>query len=158
MRGNPLWQLILVTVAFVGLGLPVWRLTRPAQAAAVQGRADGTAKEDVYAPAVNMVTLEVEADFAPVPTEWALSYLGEVVLKGKGEAKATASWKTALPAEGADLVLHAAWPTAAGTGMAAARVTVRWPDGREVEKSFWSPSGEVLDTVFTVVNGGSNGQ
>ena len=154
MRGNPVWQLLMAVVAFGAMGWPVWRLTRPAEAAPVIA-VSGTGGDGGEATkAAGSVTLGVAADFAPAAAEFALSYLGSPVLQGKAQGSATAEWKVAFPADGADLVLHVAWPTGATAegkaGAAAARVTVRFPDGRQVEKSFWSADGSPLDTVLSV--------
>ncbi len=46
------------------------------------------------------------------------------------------------------------WPVLAGSnvgpGPAAAKVTVRFPDGRSVEKSFWADANGALTDVFTL--------
>ncbi len=147
MRGNPLWQLALVLVAFIVMALPVWRLTRPAQAMVTD-----TVQTVEPADKAKPVTLETTAEFVPTPTEFSVTCLGQPVLRGSGQASISATWKTLFPAEGIDLVLHAVWPEAAG-GQTAARLRVRLPDGREVEKSFWTQTGGVLDAVFTVPGG-----
>ena len=126
MRGNPLGQLILIVVAFALLGVPVWRLTRTAEAVPVS--ASRLAGEGVQAPApanaaAGPVAVTIETDFAPTPTEFSVSYLGDAILRGQGQTTASGPWKVALPAEGADLVLHVVWPSGGATG--AARVTVR---------------------------------
>ena len=149
-------QLVLIVVVFALLSVPVRRLTREAEAAPAS--ATGLAGEGVQAPAsastaAGPVTLTVGADFAPAPTEFSVSYLGDTILQGQGQASASGPWKVALPAEGADLVLHAAWPTGGG-GSGAARVTVRSPDGKTVERNFWSPGAANLDTVLTVPGSG----
>ena len=149
-----MWQLALVIAAFLVMALPVWRLTRPAQAAAVaSGLAGNGVDASASAKTAGLVTLDVSAEFAPAPKEFALSYLSEAVLQGKLQTSAQAQWKVPLPPEGADLVLHAVWTAPAGEdkkGNAAAKMKVRFPDGREVEKSFWATEGATLDTVLTV--------
>jgi hypothetical protein len=46
-------------------------------------------------------------------------------------------------------VLEARWPAASGE-TAAARVTIRFPDGRQAEKSVWTARGEPLTEIITV--------
>ena len=154
MRGSPLWQLLAVLVAFLAMGLPVWRLTRPAEAAPVDVTAGSKERSEQHAQAAAALTMDVAASFAPVPTEFSLSYLGTPVLQGKAEAKATGGVKTPIPAEGVDLVLHVVWTTGGeqtvAPGPAAARVVIQLSDGRQVEKSFWSEDGSPLDTVLSV--------
>ena len=154
MRGSPFWQVLAVVIAFAAMALPVWRLTRPAEAAPVDAAAGLRERAGQREKAVAPLTMDVEADFAPAPTEFSLSYLGTPVLQGKALATAKAQTNAAVPADGADLVLRVVWPAGAdqtgGGAPAAARVVVSLSDGRQVEKSFWSGDGATLDTVLSV--------
>ena len=59
-----------------------------------------------------------------------------------------------MPPDGADLVVQAHWPVAAGadagTTPAAAKLTVRFPDGRTAEKSFWADANGTLTDMLTL--------
>lgn len=142
MRGQPLVQLLLVVLAFLGLGWPVRRLTLPA-------RADdpllAAASEVLSGPAE--IELTLSASFAPAPAEFHLAALGRDLLTGQGpQGEWTGTWKTALPAEGADLSLRAVWPAAESP--AAARVVVRFPDDRPpVERTFWVSRGPMTELL-----------
>ena len=153
MRGSPFLQAICMIAAFLVAAVPVYRLTRPASASAaeVSGR---TEVPDATAAAVP-VPLEVAVEFAPSPEDFQLKNLDQTVLAGRGpQARFQARWNTAVPPEGVDLVIRAHWPAlAAGAGPAgpaAARVTLRFPDGHQAEKSFWAAGDGTLTEVFTV--------
>ena len=154
MRGNPLWQLLAVAAAFVLMGLPVWKLTRPAQAAPMTDSATGGTAVPGSSKPIRPVTMTAEANFAPAPTEFTLSYLDKPILQGKAQSVVSTKVTTPVPTDGADLVLHAIWPSNTGTNggdmPVAARVVIRLSDGRQVEKSFWSKSGVPLDAVLSV--------
>ncbi len=141
MRGSPLLQLVLTLLAFAAAGLPVWRLTRPATAAAA---AMSTADES--APAKS-VALNIAVTFAPAPADFAVRSLGQTLLAGH-EAQAAGAWIATIPKEGADLVLEAHWKDAPGP--AAAQLTVQFPDGRQAQKTFWAPKGDAVADVLTV--------
>ena len=149
MRGSPLLQAILVIVAFALAGVPVWRLTLPA---ATVGAPMGTGPS--IDPVLSHVTLlDMEAVFAPAPVDFQVSYLDATVFDGQGpQTQFTTRWKAFLKSEGADLVVRARWPVPAAGGAppAAMRVTVNFPDGRTVEKSFWAAANGTLADVFTV--------
>ena len=150
MRGQPFLQLLLVIVAFIVAGWLVWRLTRPAAAAATSAVADAAASD---APGPAEVELTVIADFVPAPEEVHLQFLGRDLLTGRapGGGEWTGTWKTALPAEGADLALRARWPATDNAAPGAARVVVRFPDDRPpVERTFWAPHGGSLTELVTV--------
>ena len=49
-----------------------------------------------------------------------------------------------------DLVVQAHWPAPVSGTAAATRITVRFPDGRQVEKSFWAASDGTLAEVLTI--------
>ena len=93
-------------------------------------------------------TLVVEAVFAPPPRDFQIKCLDQTVLEGRGAASSFKTrWSTSIPAEGVDLVVRANWNSPA---TAAARVTVRWADGRTLDKSFWADADGSLADVFTV--------
>ncbi len=149
VRGSPFLQAMVIVAVFLLAGVPVFRLTRPAAAAVpVAGTVSSTDKSADAKP----VPLDVEATFAPAPTDFQLKYLDQAVCEGHGpQARFSARWTAAIPPEGADLVIQARWPAAAsGASPAAARVTVRFPDGRQVEKSFWAAADGSLADVFAV--------
>lgn len=134
-------------VIFAVAGVPVWRLTRPAAAAAMPALAEPAAAPSETLP------LEVEADFAPAPARFEIKNLGQPVLAGSGpQARFTGRWAGAVPAEGVDLIFQAQWP--ASETPKAARLAVRFPDGRRVEKSFWAGAGGSLEEAFTLPGAG----
>ena len=143
MRGHPLLQLLLICCLFAAAGFPVWRLTRPASAAAPTPPPAATA-----APA-GETPLGVRVTFAPAPTDFRLSYLGKAVLEGRGpQAEFQGTWRAALPPEGADLAVEARFP--AGAGPAAVRVQCRFPDGHATERTVWADAGQPLVELVTV--------
>ncbi len=159
MRGTPYFQAIFMVAVFLLAGLPVYRLTRPAAPVAVTNANGGEDAPTDNAEA-KLAPLEVEAVFAPAPTDFQIQNLDHAVLAGRGpQARFAGRWTTAVPSEGVDLVIHAHWsPSTAGSGNAAdpaanpaaAQVIVRFPDGRKAEKSFWADANGTLDDVLTV--------
>ena len=142
MRGRPFVQFLLVFLAFVMLGVPVWRLTRPTALTAADLPPP---PEALLRPAE--VELTLTASFAPAPEEFHLQSLGHDLLTGRGpQAEWTDTWKTSLPPEGADLSLQARWPTT--DAPAAVRVVIRFPDDRPpMEKMFWASHGNLTELV-----------
>ncbi len=141
-----------MVVAFVLAGVPVYRLTHPAViSTAVYATAAGT-PTPTATPAT--APLDVEAIFAPPPTDFQITNLGQTVLAGRGpQARFQARWATTVPPEGVDLVIEAHWTTSAPDASplnAAARVSVRFGDGRQVEQSVWANADGTLKQVFTV--------
>ncbi len=146
MRGNPFLQTILIVAVFLLAGIPVYRLTRPAEAAASIGSPTPTPVDD-HSPA-NPASLEVEVVSAPAPTDFQITNLGQPVIAGRGpQARFAGRWNGTVPPEGVELVVRAHWPTA---GPGAMRVTIRFPGGRTVEKTFWADAGGALEDVFSV--------
>lgn len=128
-------------VVFAVAGVPVWRLTRPAAAA--------TAQAHPAAAPLQALPLQVEADFAPAPDRFTIKNLDQPVLAGGGpQSRFAGRWAGAVPAEGVDLILQAHWP--ASETPKAARVVVRFPDGRRVEKSFWTSGDGSIEEAFTL--------
>ena len=154
MRGQPFLQLLLVVVAFAVVGWPVWRLTRPV-ATAANNAASVALTPDARKEGLAEIELTVTADFVPAPEEVHLQFLGRDLLTGRGpRGEWTGTWKTVLPAEGADLALRARWPAGAADNAAptaAAHVVVRFPDDRPpVERTFWAPHGGSLTELVVV--------
>ena len=153
MRGSPFLQLVLITVVFALTGMPVWQLTHPVAAAT---EVIIPAPLAVETGSAKPVSIDVEVIFAPAPMDFQIRCLDQTVLEGHGpQARFSIRWTTVMPAEGDDLVLQAHWPpvttgeTSAGAPCAA-RLTVRFADGRQVEKSFWAGPGGTLAEVLTV--------
>ncbi len=155
MRGYPLLQLLLVGCLFAAAGLPVWRLTRsaPDDAPPAQGTVADVSPTPTPVQA-GETALEVRVSFAPAPTDSRLSYLGRVVLEGRGpQADFTGKTSVTLSKEGADFALEAHWPAAspdAATTPAAARVIFRFPDDHTVERTVWSDTGGSMVELVTV--------
>ena len=148
---------MVIVVALAGV--PVWRLTRPA--AADTPLAPVVASPPANTAAAKAAPLDVEAVFAPAPVDFQIKNLGQTVLAGRGtQTRFTARWAASIPPDGVDLVVQAHWPALAagtdtasaptGAGPAATRITVRFPDGREVEKSFWAAANGTLTDVLTL--------
>ena len=142
-----------MVVAFVLAGVPVFRLTRPATTHAA---VDQTTASVPATPAATPTPapLDVEAIFAPPPTDFQVTNLGQTILAGRGpQARFQARWTTTVPPEGVDLVIEAHWPTPppdAPPTNAAARISVRFADGRQVDQSVWANADGTLKQVFTV--------
>ncbi len=139
MRGRPWLRLLLVVLAFAALAVPVWRLTRPVRPRS--GDSGGGSTGDAPAqPPMQATECVVTAEFAPPPREFQVQHLGRTLLEGHGpQARFTGAWRVALPKEGADLALQVTWP-GDGSAAGAVRLRVAFPDGRTVEKTFWTPS------------------
>ena len=148
-------QLVLVVFAVFLAGVPVYRLTRPAVTVGTSASM-ATPSADVAPDATTRVApLDVEAVFAPAPADFQIKNLDQTVLAGRGpKARFTARWAGSVPPDGVDLVVQAHWPVSAaadaGTGPAAAKITVRFPDGRQTEKSFWADAHGTLTDVLTL--------
>ncbi len=144
MRGYPLLQLLLVGCLFAAVGFPVWKVTHPA---ALADAPPARETSDAALPAGT--TLDVRMSFAPAPAGFRLSYLGRVVLEGRGpQADFQGQTTVTLPKEGGDFALEAHW--AATATPSAARVTFRFSDGHTVERSVWSDAGGSVVELVTV--------
>ena len=133
MLGSPLFRAVLAFVALAALGWPVWRLTH-ATASAPQA--------EIAAP-VKAAHLTITFTLAPRGVK--VRHLGKEIWSvanppGAIEHDLALPW----PKEGVDLQFQIDWP--ADAPLAAARVRVTDPDGREHEKSIFSkgPADEVL--------------
>lgn len=124
---------------FLGLGVPVWRLTRPASAVIVtESTSDATPTP--------ILPLVIEVTFAgSPPTGFQIKQIDQVLLQGAGpELSFHGQWAARLPKEGVDLTFEANWtPDAPQT---AARLSVSFPDGQKIEKTFWT-RGSLLEIV-----------
>ena len=155
MRGFPFLQWVLVMAAVILAGVPVYRLTRPAVPMAAPAPVDTPSVQVTPGTAVQAAPLDVEAVFAPAPTDFQIKNLGRTVLDGRGpKTRFAARWAASVPPDGADLVVQARWPASNGAdanaGPAAAKFTVHFPDGRTVEKSFWADANGTLTDVLTL--------
>ena len=147
-----------MVAVFLLAGLPIYRLTLPAAADAAPS--PGTAETAADGAGAKPAPLDVAAVFAPAPADFQIRNLDRTVLAGRGpQARFATRWSAAVPPEGVDLVVEAHWSAAAGgdapaavpgANPAAVRVTVRFADGRQVEKSFWAADSGALSDVFTV--------
>ena len=127
MEGRPWLRILLVVAGFSLAGWPVWGVTRhvslapPARPAA----------------AVSAQPLRVRVTFASPPDSFDLDYLGAPLLAGHApEREFSADWKVAIPKEGVELFLGAAWPP--GTTATAVRVTVTREGNPLAEQTFWA--------------------
>ena len=136
-------------------GVPVYQLTRPAVAKVAPVSVTMPPVETSPDVVTQAAPLNVEAVFAPPPTDFQIKNLDQTVLAGRGpKGRFTARWAENVPPDGVDLVVLAHWPVSTGAGAgaepAAAKFTVRFPDGRTVEKSFWADANGALTDVFTL--------
>ena len=133
MLGSPLFRAVLAFVALAALGWPVWRLTH--------GYASAPAAE--VATAVK--TAHVTIAFTLPPRGVKLRHLGrEIWSEANPPGEVGHDLALPWPKEGVDLEFQIDWP--ADAPLAAARVRVTDPDGREHEKSIFSkgPADAVL--------------
>jgi len=135
MRGSPLLRAAIAFAAIALLGWPLWRLTNSDAAALPMGAALSTAATRV----------QFELTCTMPPRKVTVAHLGRALFTAEVpgtslEREIELPW----PQEGVDLHFTIEWPPDAS--LAAARVRVTDPDGREHEKSIWSagPADEVL--------------
>ena len=133
MLGSPLFRAVIAFVSLAVLGLPVWRLTHT-RASAPQAE---------VAPVAKPVHIAIAFTVAPRGVKvrhLAKEIWADASASGEIERDLTLPW----PKEGVDLQIQIDWP--ADAPLAAARVRVTDPDGREHEKSIFSkgPADEVL--------------
>ena len=144
-------------VVFALAGVPVWRLTRPVTAAPA-------VLPDVALPSPSPagtapITLTVDAIFSPAPANFQIKNLDQTVLDGHAPLTHFENrWTITLPPEGLDLIVQAHWtdgknPASASEsspGPSATKITVHFPDGHQVEKSFWADTNGSLEEIFTL--------
>jgi hypothetical protein len=135
MRGRPLLRIILVCLGVALMGIPVFKLTT----AAVPTEATPT-------PVTSTTqTLSLALTFAHPPESFAVTYLGNPILAGKGPATAfTGPWPIALSKDGADLLLQAKWPT--GTPQTAVEIKISGAGDVPIERTFWG-TGRLTEIV-----------
>src|SRR5262245_36506790 len=125
MRGSPLLRAL---IAFFVIGLTAWPLSRLTRHAEANIAPPQIVQESKAA------TVHLEMAFTQLPKRVAVMSLGKEiwaseVTEPKIEQDLTLSW----PPEGVDLRFEIAWPEDAP--LAAARVHITAPDGRELEQS-----------------------
>ena len=134
MRGSPLLRAVLAFLALALLGWPLWQLTHP------------SAVEPIAAVEnTGVKTARVALTFTLAPQAVTVRHLGKEVWSVQNPAGEIArDLALPWPPDGVDLQFQIDWP--ADAPLAAARVRVTAPDGREHEKSIFSkgPADEVL--------------
>ncbi len=74
-----------------------------------------------------------------------IKQIDRVLLQGAGpELSFRGPWEARLPKEGVDLTFEAHWPPDAP--QTAARLSVGFPDGQKIEKTFWA-RGSLLEVI-----------
>ena len=117
---------LLAFLVILSMGVPLWHLTRAQPDAAARS-------EEPLAPVARSVQLQVS--FTQIPQSLRISHLGkEVLAVPTPEAESDFALDLAFPAEGVELVFNVAW---AGDELAAMRVRLTDPAGREFERSAW---------------------
>lgn len=139
MNGRPLLRLLLVTLAFACLGIPVWQLTRGTDAPA-PAEITSTSKVE---------ELSVTLTFSTSAESFALTHLDETVLAAPALSR---TWQAAVPPEGIDLLLKAHWP--AKTKTAAVRLQISRRGETVTDKTFWAEGG--MAELVTVPGATSN--
>jgi hypothetical protein len=133
-------RLMLVAAAFAALGLVICVSLRPAsERPVVQGAAAASAK-----PALQVIQIEV--DFVHAPAQFRVQHLGQTVMEGKGpQLNFSREVTLALPREGIELVLEAAWPKGAPETAVRLRCT---KDGEVItDRTYWG-RGELAQVVL----------
>ncbi len=128
-----------MVAVFVSLGVPVWRLTRPASAAPVAAIVPD-------ATPAQTLPLEIEVSFSePPPAGFQIKQIDQILLQGAGPGlNFHGQWTARLPKEGVDLTFEAHWTPDAP--QAAVRLSVSFPDGQKIEKTFWA-RGSLLEII-----------
>jgi hypothetical protein len=137
MRGRPWFRALLVGLAFLLIGYPVWQLTgRPTSPVPPP---EGTTPLTTIGP--------IRLDFTSGP-RWFSLRQGDLVLLEGGAPATTfhATWTGPFPPEGVDFLFQAEWPDA--HPIAAVRLQFTLPDGTIVEKTFWAQ--KKLTEIVTV--------
>ena len=135
MEGRPWLRILLVFAGFLLLGVPVWSITREKPVPPI------VAAEKAAAPAA---PLRVTLTFAQPPTSFSLKHLGSILCDGGGgEREFHCNWNTALPSEGADLLLTATWPDGPQT---AVRIQVTRDQQTLTDQTVWGQSN-LVETI-----------
>lgn len=135
MHGSPLLRALAAFVAILFLGLPLWRLTHPHAVA-----------ETVTAPVgtEGAKAIHLQLAFTQVPEKFRILFLGKELWKEpKPSAEMERDFQVPYPKEGIDLVFEIEWP---GDTLSAARVQLRTPDGRNLDKTIWG-KGKAEETL-----------
>ena len=133
MRGSPLLRALIAFAVLASLGWPLWRLTH------------ATATAPVAEIATPQKTAHLTLTFTLPPRGVSVRHLGKEVWSepnpaGEIQRDLALPW----PREGVDLQFQIDWP--ADAPLAAARVRLTDPEGREHERSIFAkgPADEVL--------------
>ena len=133
MRGSPLLRALIAFLVLLGLGFPLWRLTR----------------ESVLPEPIAIVSKELPAkdielhlNFTTLPSACRIRHLGKEVW---GTTAPTAEMEARLripyPEKGVDLQFELTWPV---DPLAALRVRLTDPEGETHERTVWG-RGEVVE-------------
>ena len=137
MRGSPLLRALLAFLTILSLGYPLRRLTRAGEAAAVEASPAGVT-------AVREVALRLT--FSAPPRKVRILHLGkEVWSAASPPAEVNQKLQLAYPKEGIDLQFQVEF--AEGAPLAALRVQLTDPAGRERDQSLWGTG--TIDDVLT---------
>jgi hypothetical protein len=125
VHGSPLLRAILVFLAILALGVPLWRLTHQNAAAAAAATPAPTEKKDIH----------LQLEFTQKPAHFAVLSLGkEIWSESAPQAEVERDLKIPFPKEGVDLELQIDWPE---DHLSAARIHLTAPGHREMEKTVW---------------------
>ena len=99
--------------------------------------------------------MDVEADFAPLPTEFSLTYLGTPVLQGKarGQGDGSNERRRCPPTVRTSCCMWSGLPARSqppGRCLPPRGWSSACPTGGRWRKSFWSEDGTTLDAVVSV--------
>jgi len=133
MRGSPLFRAVIAFLAISLIGWPLWQLTH----------ATGAARSEETGPLSQAIHLSLA--FTLPPRGVKVRHLGkEVWTEGSGSSEIEREFSLPWPKEGIELQFQIEWP--ADAPLAAARVRIIDPSGREYEKSIFAqgPADEVL--------------
>ncbi len=139
MRGSPLLRAVIALFVLVGLGFPLYRLTRAAEAPPAP-------TQPAPATATETKAIHLQLDFTLPPKRIQVLHLGKEIWSE--DAPATGIERDiplAYPDQGVDLQLHIEWPEDAP--LAAMRAKLTDPAGDTHEKSLWGKG--VVDDVLT---------
>lgn len=129
VHGSPLLRALIAFVALLLLGIPLWKLTRQAEA-------------QILVEPVKVVNEEVETkdihlqlSFTQVPTSFRVLFLGkEIWNETKPATEISHDLSLRYPKEGIDLEFQIDWP---GDAPSAMRVQFQNPSGQDVDKTVW---------------------
>jgi hypothetical protein len=134
MRGSPILRFLAIGAFLALAGIPIWSLTHREEPEASHSETPDAGTHEVEIS----VTSAREAMVT-------LSYAGTVVLQSRAPST-TLTGQLALPAEGADLVVHASWQDTSAPN--AVRVTAKCDGAALGDATFWGESS--AEDVLTV--------